>query len=378
MNLLMLSGDSSVARGQQGAFDAMLRYFALYWDRIDILTPAADHAIPRTIHGTVHIHPANLHRALQPYFIRRKAGELLRERHYDLVTSHDYGFFYNGLGAHWLWQDYRLPIVSEIHHIEGYPRAVTLREKAWRAAAGVYVPWASRWVKAFRVVNRIEVPEILKRMGVPPEQILVLPSLYIDFDTFQPLPDVDKAYDLLFVGRLTANKGIFTLLDALRLLSAERPGVSLAMRGSGPLRGRIEQYVKQHNLEQQVIWLPHADTPAELARIYNAARMLVCASTVEGGPRVTVEAMACNVPVISTPVGIMRELIDEGENGLLFQWDAAELAQHIRLLLEDAELRERIAAEGRQSVQGYRAADVIANYARGYHDLIQRLQAESA
>jgi glycosyltransferase involved in cell wall biosynthesis len=101
--------------------------------------------------------------------------------------------------------------------------------------------------------------------------------------------------------------------------------------------------------------------------------MLICASTAEGGPRVTVEAMACGVPVISTPVGVMRELITDGENGLLFRWQADELAAHMRRLLDDDALRLRLAENGRASVQGFQADAVIERYARGYQDLITRL-----
>ena len=105
--------------------------------------------------------------------------------------------------------------------------------------------------------------------------------------------------------------------------------------------------------------------------MYNRARMLVCASTVEGNPRVTVEAMACGVPVLSTPVGIMPELITHGENGFLFPWnDADALAGDIRQMLDNPALRRQIAEAGRQSVQHFHAETIIEQYARGYHRLI--------
>jgi glycosyltransferase involved in cell wall biosynthesis len=373
MNLLMLGGDSSVAQGREGAFSQMLSRFSAYWDRIDILCPAAPDASERRLYGKVHVHPSRRSKILQPWFIRQTGRALMNERRYDLITSHDFGFFYNGLGAAWLHRDSGVPYVSEIHHVEGYPRAVTHRERLYRALASPYIRWASRRVAAFRAVNRVEVPELLRRLGVPDDKILVLPSLYLDFDLFGPI-DLPKHYDAVFVGRLMPNKGLFTLLDAVAQVKISRPDVRVALLGRGPLEADVRGWILALGLQRNVMLQTEHLGAGEVARFYNSARMLICASTAEGGPRVTVEAMACGVPVISTPVGMMRELIDDGTNGLLFQWNSSQLADRMRLLLSDDALRQRIADKGRESVQGFQADAVIERYARGYHDLIARLK----
>ena len=375
MNLMMLSGDSSVAQGRDGAFYQMLRRFSAYWDRIDILCPRAPGAAERTVHGNVHVHPSPWHRAAQPLFIHQKGRALMKEREYALITSHDFGFFYNGVGAAWLSRASGVPYVSEIHHVEGYPRAVTRRERVYRALAIPYIRWAKRRAAAFRAVNTVEVPELLRRLGVPEEKILVLPSLYIDFDLFRRMPDVAKEYDGVFVGRLAPNKGVFTILNALALVRQTHPSIRFALRGRGALEPAVRARIATLGLQNNVTLLTEPVPPDEIARFYNSARMLVCASTAEGGPRVTVEAMACGIPVISTPVGMMRELITDGATGLLFRWGEAELAAKMRLLLDDAALRARLGEAGRQSVQEFEADRVIERYARGYHDLIARLRA---
>lgn len=372
MNLLMLSGDASVAQGQDGAFSRMLTRYAAYWSRIDVLTPNAPGASARMIGDNVHIHPSPWGKVLQPIFIWQHGRKLLAERRYDLLTSHDFGFFYNGVGAYLLTHGRDLPVVSEIHHVEGYPRAVTSRERLYRQLARWYVPFANRHVTAFRTVNLREVPELLRELGVPDEKILVLPSLYIDYAVFQPMPDVSKRFDVIFVGRLVSNKGIFTLLEAVEEVKHTHTDVTLGMLGRGDLRDAILERIAELNLTEQVTLVEYVADPREVARFYNQGKMLVCASTAEGGPRVTVEAMACRVPVISTPVGIMPELIDDGVNGLLFEWDADELAGKIRLLLDDIGLRDRIADQGYVSAENFDAEKVIASYARGYHALIER------
>ena len=72
----------------------------------------------------------------------------------------------------------------------------------------------------------------------------------------------------------------------------------------------------------------------------------------------------------------MRELLDDGVNGLLFDGDASELTRQISRLLEDPDLQARLGVAGREAAQEFDAATVIANYAQGYHDLVHRLAAE--
>jgi glycosyltransferase involved in cell wall biosynthesis len=371
MNLLMLSGDSSVAQGKDGAFAQLLGRFRAYWSRIDVLTPSAPGAAPRALYDNVYIHPASVHRALQARFIQHKGHALFAERPYDLITSHDYGFFYNGAGAWQLLRSYpKVPLVSEIHHVEGYPIAETLREKAWLRAARVYIPFAARYVAAFRVVNPHEVPELLRKWGVPEEKILFVPSLYLDLERLRPLPETAKRWDLLFVGRLARNKGLPLLLDVMTHLVRLRPHTTLAIRGDGELAGWLDAEVAARRLQAHITRVPRLEHSDAMAGLYNSARALVCLSTVEGNPRVTAEAMACGIPVASTPVGIMPALIQDGHNGLLLPRDPALWAQRLAALLDDPAGQQRLGEAGRQAVQPYEAQASVRRYAHAYHDLI--------
>ncbi len=375
MNLLMISGDSSVAQGQQSTHYHMLREFSRHWTRIDILCPPGPGAISRQVHGNVFVHPSPWPKALQALHILRQGRALLAERDYALVVTQDYGFFYGGLAALRLLRGRNIPLVSELHHVEGYPRAVTFKERVYRWLAMRYISFAKSRVAAFRVVNRVEMPELLRKLGVPEEKILILPSIYLDYDVFKPGTEEPlKQFDLLYVGRLAPNKGLFTIVDALARLRQTRPQTTLAIRGDGPLRAALQGRITGLGLAGAVTWIPRLDETAQLADLYRTARALVCASSAEGGPRVTVEALACGTPVITTPVGVMRELVEDGVNGLIFDGDAAGLAAQAARLLADEALQQRLGEAGRASVQGFAAQDVIARYAQGYHDLIRRLE----
>ncbi|MEL6525691.1 MAG: glycosyltransferase family 4 protein [Chloroflexota bacterium] len=373
-NLLMLSGDNAIARGIDGAFYQMLARFSDYWRRIDILTPSAPDATARVIHDNVYVHPAPYHRLLQPRFIQQKATALFAERDYHLVTSHDFGFFYNGIGAWWLLRESDIPLVSEIHHIEGYPLATSLREHLWRQSAKAYIPFIAKRGAYFRVVNQTVAEDLQHDFNVPENCIRVLASLYLDLETYAPQP-IEPLYDVLFVGRLAQNKGILLLLDAIAQLKTRFPTISLGIRGDGALKAQIEQVIAENMLTDNVTFLPRV-ADSDMPDLYRSARMLVCASTVEGNPRVTAEAMACGVPVISTRVGIMPELIDDGRNGFLVDWDSAKIALAIATVLENPQQAEAIARAGRASVLPYAAETTIRAYAEAYHAIIENHHTE--
>lgn len=377
LNVLMLSGDIAVAQGRRGVFDNTLRLLSSHWDRIDVVCPRAPGSAPRALYGNVFVHPSPWHKALQALHAVRAGRRLLRERRYALIVSHDYSIFSNGLAAWWLSRGSGVPYVSELHHIEGYPRAATRQEAVYRRLARLYVPFAARRAAAFRTVNRVQVPEFLRGCGVPEDRILVLPSLYLDFEVFRPLPDEPKLYDVLFVGRLAANKGVGTILEAVARLRPRGRTVRVCLLGEGPLREEIARQVVRLGLGDQVTSIDRLPAQEDVAVLYNRARVLVCASTGEGGPRVAVEAMACGTPVITTPVGIMPELIEDGRNGLFFHWDADELAARIELVLGDEALRDRLGEAGRRSVAGYRAEAVVGQVAAAYRALAEDARAAS-
>ena len=100
MRLLMVSGDRQVAIGERGPFHSMQREFSRYFERIDVLCPRPPGKVTTTcIHENVHFHPADCGRRGMVRFIAGKGAALIRDHGHELITSHDYGWFYNGLGS---------------------------------------------------------------------------------------------------------------------------------------------------------------------------------------------------------------------------------------------------------------------------------------
>ncbi len=367
----MLSGDRQVSVGERGPFDALQREFSRWFERIDVICPRPDRPVSvRTIHERVHLHPADCGRAGMVGFIRQRGSELIAAHRPGLIVSHDYGWFYNGIGAAWLSRTTGVPYLSELHHVPGYPVARGLGERLDRLVARTYVRWARGRARAFRVVNSGEMPPLLERWGVPREKIVVLPSLYIDLATFRPPESpVAPRQDALFVGRMVGNKGLDRIVDALALLAARGRPLSALLIGKGPLQEHVRRHVRSRGLSERVRFVDWVATPADLAQVYRESRAIVCASTCEGGPRVTVEAMACGTPAVSTPVGMMKELIEPGVNGELVGFDTASLAEGLERALSDEGRRRSMGERAVGAAARFEYAATIEGYARGLHAL---------
>jgi glycosyltransferase involved in cell wall biosynthesis len=151
---------------------------------------------------------------------------------------------------------------------------------------------------------------------------------------------------IVCVARLSAEKGHLGLLEAIAPLDC-----TLTLVGDGPMLAQVEQAVAQHGLADRVTFAGRLDEAATLAAIARAD-LLVLPSFMEGLPIVLMEAMALGVPVIGSRVAGVPELIEDGVEGLLFRpadWD--DLRRQIARLVDDADLRARLAAAARAKIE---------------------------
>lgn len=156
---------------------------------------------------------------------------------------------------------------------------------------------------------------------------------------------------LLFVGRLAAAKGLPVLLAALAEVRQHHPDVQLTIAGDGPDRRSLQVLSWEYGVDRNVCFLGY-QSPAEVKNLLRQADVFVLASFAEGVPVVLMEAMAAGVPVIATQIAGVPELVEDGLSGLLVPpGDPAPLAAKISALLDDAELRGRLAEAGRLRVE---------------------------
>ncbi len=373
MRLLMLSGDEQVAAGERGPFHSLLGEFRRHFDGIDVLvTGDGASGVDLEPFDGVRFHVGPSGRFGRVRWLAQKGAKLAKAYGHGLVVSHDYGLCHNGKAAARISKLAGVPWVSELHHVPGHPVATGWRERMEFRLARKFVSWATPRVRAFRVVNSKEMPELLEGWGVPSQKVAVLSSLYLDLDIFKPSAEpVEFEQDLLFVGRLVSNKGLDLILDALRVLrDAGRPQRALFV-GRGPLGAWLNKELTRTGLSRHSRCLEWVDGPLELAEIYRASRLLVCASTSEGGPRVPLEAMACGTPVISTPVGVMPEVLADGAAGELFDFSVPALARKLGEILPQEAKRVAMGEAGPAIAARFERVAQIERYADGLKALAQ-------
>jgi colanic acid/amylovoran biosynthesis glycosyltransferase len=173
----------------------------------------------------------------------------------------------------------------------------------------------------------------------------------VDLEKYQYRNDSSAPSKLLFVGRLSNEKGLNVLLDSLAILKSENTDFTLTVLGDGPSRDNLEHQCKKLGLNNNVIFKGFVDQ-STIREDLNNSDIFILPSFAEGIPVSLMEAMAIGVPVITTYVGGISELVIDNETGLLcYPSDSKGLADSIRKYLSDQKLVNSIAKSGRLHIE---------------------------
>ena len=213
------------------------------------------------------------------------------------------------------------------------------------------------------------VERVLLQHGVRPELCTTVNNA---IDIHQPLPDRramrqrlnidDDTFVFGSIGSLIPRKANHHTLEALAQFSQKHPEAKwkMVLVGEGAERRALTEQARALGIESRVIFTGFQNTPFDYLATFDA---FILASKSEGLPRVVLEAMLLNIPVIGSQVTGTAELIDHDSTGLLFPWsDVSQLAQHLDNIWADADLRARLAAAAYQNVCHTYA---IENYVSG-------------
>ena len=313
----------------------------------------------------------------------------------DIVHTHTW---YVSMAGYFAKKLYNVPLVLTTHSLEPL--------RAWKAEQLGSGYAMSSWMERTAILDAdaiIAVSEgtradILRAYpDVKADRIHVIYN-GVDLAEYQKTSETKALTDygidpaepyVLFVGRITRQKGVTHLVDAIRYLPRETQVVLCAGAPDTPqiaaeMRQKIENARRDH---PHIIWIEKMVTKHEATQLYSNARVFCCPSVYEPFGIVNLEAMACRVPVIASATGGIKEVVVAGETGYLvpFEQDpvtsfpvdpekfARDLAAGLNRLLEDPDKCRHFGNAGRRRVEETFSWTAIAQQTiRLYQQLIQQ------
>jgi glycosyltransferase involved in cell wall biosynthesis len=176
---------------------------------------------------------------------------------------------------------------------------------------------------------------------------------------------------VMAVASLKPLKRLDLLLRAAAPMLRARADARLVIVGDGPERGALDLLSRDLGIEERVTLVGMRE---DVERVMRAADLLVLSSRTEAFPNVILEGMATGLPVVTTDVGSVREMVEEGRNALIVERDnEAALRGAIERMAEDAEMRRAFGRRGRDIVDArFRIEDMCAARERLFEELLRK------
>lgn len=222
----------------------------------------------------------------------------------------------------------KIPLISHVHNNDSRgisPKSIAYLYAAKKARHIFWVSQSSFDGYAFRF--------FFKKKSTVLYNIIDIRALYEKMSL--DLQEYD--YEIAYVGRLTFQKNPQRLLNVFRLVHKKLPHVRFAVVGTGSLEEELKTLAKEYGLLDHVAFLGFQSNPL---KILHDSKVMVMTSRYEGTPMCALEAMALGVPIVSTPVDGLKDLVINGKNGYLSD-DDDELADKICEIVEDDKLHRQ-------------------------------------
>jgi len=293
----------------------------------------------------------------------------------DVVHCHTWYAHFAGIVAKLC---YGTPLVITTHSLE--PLRPWKREQLGRGydASSWIEKTAIEMADALIAVSEETKEDVLKHFDVDESKVHVIYNginlqQYITTSKTSTLDEygVDKTKPyVLFVGRITRQKGIIHLVNAIKYIDPDTQIVLCAGAPDTPEIGKeMEDAVNEvKKTRDNVIWIDKMVTKEEIIQLYSHADVFCCPSIYEPFGIINIEAMACDTAVVASAVGGIKEVVVHGETGLLIPLEqqkeapfepidpdkfSRDLANGVNQVIGDKALRETMAKNGRQRVEDY-------------------------
>ena len=192
------------------------------------------------------------------------------------------------------------------------------------------------------IITSNEGKDFIKNRFLVPEDKTILNPNYVDIDKFKPLEIKKESGRIVFVGRLDPVKNLENLIKGMKGLNTY-----LVIIGEGPLKNSLESLAKSEGVSVEFRGIISQEKlPFEL----NQGEIFVLPSISEGNPKVLLEAMGCGLPCLGSDILSIREIIKDGESGILCQTNAESIHQGLVKLLENADFRNQLGTNARKTI----------------------------
>ncbi len=312
----------------------------------------------------------------------------------DLVHCHTWYSHFGGILAK---KNYGLPLVVTVHSLE------PLRPWKREQLAGGYD--FSRWVEktalemadAIIAVSGATKHDIERLFDVDPARVHVIHN-GIDFNQYRKIEsntalkrygiDSAKPY-MLFVGRITRQKGFQHLVRAIQFMDRDFQIVLCAAAPDTPEMGKEMRVAVERAQAQRpgIIWIEEMVDQHTACELYSHAAVFICPSIYEPFGIINLEAMACETAVVASSVGGIKEVVVDGETGFLVPLKqmnespfeatnpekfARDLAERVNELMGDPQLCERFGKAGRERVEQHFSWSAIAEKTKALYASLSR------
>ena len=197
-------------------------------------------------------------------------------------------------------------------------------------------------------------------LGVPESSVDLIPGSGVDTAHFTPLPEPPPPITAAYVGRMLADKGLMTLIQAYSLATSRGLKLQLLLAGDTDRENPgslAPEQLREFASAFGINWLGHV---ADIREVWARAHIAVLASRREGLPKSLLEAAACRRPMIATDTPGCREIAIRDETALTFPVDdVPALAEALTQMAGDGEMRARLGKRARELVEEKFSADVI-------------------
>tara|TARA_Y100001960_G_scaffold120171_1_gene128541 strand:- start:1553 stop:2686 length:1134 start_codon:yes stop_codon:yes gene_type:complete len=215
--------------------------------------------------------------------------------------------------------------------------------------------------------------ELLKEAGVTESNLRMIRGAGVDASEFSPSPESPEPICVVLASRILWDKGLSEFVQAARQLKKEGVKASFILVGNPDLDNPAsvpEATLYAWQKEKVVEWWGHRD---DMVAVFHAAHIVCLPSYREGLPKVLLEAAACGRPIVTTDVPGCREVVREGENGLLVPArNAQALSEALHCLIKNPELRAQMGLRSREiMLKDFSLEKVIAQTLSVYKELIR-------